>query len=203
MNRDRDEPEHSRTGDGPAGQAPTEVGPDRGQTFDAAHATLNRMRMMAESRGETRIDAQRAAAIAERQAEARAKRAKRTQSAMYDDGRDPQELGSVLGRLVRNRGWTSPVAVGSVMSRWAELVGPQVASHCRPESFEGTTVVVRCDSSSWATQMRLLSHSILKSFDEKLGPGIVTRIEVLGPLAPSWRKGRRTVEGRGPRDTYG
>ncbi|GAA3706366.1 hypothetical protein GCM10022377_20110 [Zhihengliuella alba] len=203
MNRDRDEQQDGGGGEAAGGQSPAGAGPDRGQTFDAAHATLNRMRMMAENRGEARIDAKRAAAMAERQAAARAKRSKRTESAMYDDGRDPQELGSVLGRLVRNRGWTSPVAVGSVMSRWAELVGPQVATHCKPESFEGTTVVVRCDSSSWATQMRLLSHSILKSFDEKLGPGIVTRIEVLGPLAPSWRRGRRTVEGRGPRDTYG
>ncbi|HET6269685.1 MAG TPA: DUF721 domain-containing protein, partial [Arthrobacter sp.] len=24
-----------------------------------------------------------------------------------------------------------------------------------------------------------------------------------GPAAPSWRKGIRTVNGRGPRDTYG
>ncbi|EBV8528738.1 DUF721 domain-containing protein, partial [Streptococcus agalactiae] len=39
---------------------------------------------------------------------------------------------------------------------------------------------------------------------EALGPGVVTRIEVAGPQAPSWRKGPRTVRGgRGPRDTYG
>ncbi|MER2138161.1 MAG: DUF721 domain-containing protein, partial [Arthrobacter sp.] len=29
------------------------------------------------------------------------------------------------------------------------------------------------------------------------------RIEVIGPAAPNWRKGLRSVKGRGPRDTYG
>ncbi|GHD11323.1 DUF721 domain-containing protein [Zhihengliuella salsuginis] len=171
--------------------------------FDAAHAMLNRMRLIAESRGEARIDAKRAAAIADRQASAKARRAKRTESAMYDNGRDPLGVGAVMDRLVRNRGWTSPVAVGSVLSEWDALVGPQISAHCRPESFEATTVVVRCDSSSWATQLRLLSHNLLKTFDEKLGHGVVTTIQVLGPQAPSWRRGMRTVEGRGPRDTYG
>ncbi|NUS36045.1 MAG: DUF721 domain-containing protein, partial [Pseudarthrobacter sp.] len=30
-----------------------------------------------------------------------------------------------------------------------------------------------------------------------------TTIQVLGPVAPNWRKGGRSVNGRGPRDTYG
>lgn len=192
MNRDRDE------------QRPvTAHQPSTDPEFDAARAMLNRMRLIAESRGEPRIDAKRAAAIADRQAAARAKRSKRTESAMYDNGRDPLGIGTVMDRLVRNRGWTSPVAVGSVLSEWDALVGPQIAAHCRPESFEASTVVVRCDSSSWATQLRLLSHNLLKTFDEKLGHGVVTSIQVLGPQAPSWRRGRRIVEGRGPRDTYG
>jgi predicted nucleic acid-binding Zn ribbon protein len=62
---------------------------------------------------------------------------------------------------------------------------------------------VRCDSTAWATQLRLLANSLLKTFDEKLGHGVVTVIKVLGPAAPSWRHGARRVAGRGPRDTYG
>ena len=36
-----------------------------------------------------------------------------------------------------------------------------------------------------------------------VGPGVVTELIVLGPVAPSWVKGRRRVPGPGPRDTYG
>lgn len=118
--------------------------------------------------------------------------------------RDPAEVSTVFSRLIRDRGWATPVAVGSVLTRWAELVGPEIALHCRPESFEDSVVRVRTSSTAWATQLRLLTPMLLQKFDDELGPGVVTRLEALGPQAPSWRKGPRTVRGgRGPRDTYG
>lgn len=118
--------------------------------------------------------------------------------------RDPAEVSDVFSRLIRDRGWSTPVAVGSVLTRWAELVGPEIALHCRPESFQDSVVVVRTSSTAWATQLRLLTPVLLQRFDEALGPGVVTRLEALGPQAPSWRRGPRTVRGgRGPRDTYG
>ena len=104
-------------------------------------------------------------------------------------GRDPLGLGKVVGRLVAERGWTSPVAVGSVMADWATLVGPEIAAHCTPESFTDTTLHVRCDSTAWATQLRLLSISLPDKFRTELGDGVVTSIKVLGPAAPNWRKG--------------
>jgi predicted nucleic acid-binding Zn ribbon protein len=89
------------------------------------------------------------------------------------------------------------------MAEWPTLVGPEIAAHCTPESFTDTTLHVRCDSTAWATQLRLLSISLLDKFRTELGDGVVTSIQVLGPAAPNWRKGGRTVNGRGPRDTYG
>jgi predicted nucleic acid-binding Zn ribbon protein len=38
---------------------------------------------------------------------------------------------------------------------------------------------------------------------DEIGPEIVKIVEVLGPRAPSWKHGVRSVKGRGPRDTYG
>ncbi|PYG98880.1 DUF721 domain-containing protein [Arthrobacter stackebrandtii] len=165
---------------------------------DAAQAALNRMRTIAKSRGELRIPRSR---LGEKPV-SKNKR-KPFLDAKYGGGRDPQGLGNVVNRLVSDRGWSSPLAVGSVMSQWDTLVGPDIAAHCQPESFEETTLHIRCDSTSWATQLRLLSSSLLAKFDDLLGRGVVTKIMVLGPAAPSWRKGFRNVKGRGPRDTYG
>jgi predicted nucleic acid-binding Zn ribbon protein len=36
-----------------------------------------------------------------------------------------------------------------------------------------------------------------------VGDGVVTSLRIVGPVAPSWRKGRYHIAGRGPRDTYG
>ncbi len=84
------------------------------------------------------------------------------------------------------------------------MVGGEVAGHCTPESFADGRLVVRTDSTAWATQLRLLAPSLVRRLNEELGHGTVTVIEVLGPHLPTWRKGPRSVrDGRGPRDTYG
>lgn len=118
--------------------------------------------------------------------------------------RDPQPLGSVVRTVILREGWKDPVAVSSVLARWDEIVGPSVAQHSRPEKFENAEVVIRCDSTNYATYLRTMQGYLQQTFDQKLGSGIVTRIRILGPSAPSWKKGPRVAPGgRGPRDTYG
>jgi predicted nucleic acid-binding Zn ribbon protein len=121
------------------------------------------------------------------------------------DDRDPQLLGDAVGRLVTDRGWELSVAVGGVIGRWADVVGPEVAAHCVPESFDEAdgVVTVRAESTAWATQVRMLASVLVRRLNEELGDGTVSRVRVLGPAGPSWRKGRYRVPGRGPRDTYG
>lgn len=125
-------------------------------------------------------------------------------SGAHPDDRDPQLLDNTIGRLIAEQGWGTDVRVHGVFSRWDHLVGREVAQHCRPESYADGKLVVRTDSTAWATQMRLLAPTVLRRLNEELGHGTVTVIDVLGPHGPSWRKGHRSVrDGRGPRDTYG
>lgn len=119
------------------------------------------------------------------------------------DERDPQAVREVLRRLVTEHGWQSQVTAASVMGRWVELVGADVAQRCRPESLQRGELVIAADSTAWATQLRLLAPKLLVRFSSELGPGVVTRIRVHGPAGPSWHRGPLRVTGRGPRDTYG
>jgi len=122
----------------------------------------------------------------------------------HPDDRDPQLLDSTVGRLVEDHGWDVSLRVHGVIGRWPELVGPEVASHATPESFAEGRLVVRTDSTAWATQLTLLAPTVVRRLNEELGHGTVTVIDVQGPRRPSWRKGPRSVrDGRGPRDTYG
>lgn len=119
------------------------------------------------------------------------------------DGRDPQPIGSTVDDLVSERGWSQPIAIGGVEGRWAQIVGADLAAHCTPEEFDAGRLVVRADSTAWATQVRLLSMTLLARLNDDLGAGTVTHLQVLGPKGPSWKKGKLRVKGRGPRDTYG
>ncbi|UFN43009.1 DUF721 domain-containing protein [Nocardioides okcheonensis] len=120
------------------------------------------------------------------------------------DDRDPQLLEQAMGRLIASHGWEVDLRVQGVFGRWAELVGEEVAAHCTPESFDDGRLVVRTDSTAWATQLKLLAPTVVRRLNEDLGHGTVTLIEVLGPHLPTWTKGRLSSrDGRGPRDTYG
>ncbi|MHB8185817.1 MAG: DUF721 domain-containing protein [Dermatophilaceae bacterium] len=118
-------------------------------------------------------------------------------------GRDPSLLGDQMDRLLLDRGWNVDVAVGAVMGRWADIVGPNVAEHCKPVTFSDAVLTVRADSTAWTTQMRLMSSSILGRLEAEVGKDAVTELRVQGPSAPSWNRGPRKSTGPGPRDTYG
>ncbi|QGH68095.1 DUF721 domain-containing protein [Pseudactinotalea sp. HY158] len=118
-------------------------------------------------------------------------------------GRDPESVGDSMDRLSAQLGWRRPLSIAGVIGRWREIVGDQVADHCTPETFIEGKLVVRADSTAWTTQLRLLLPQLERRLAEEIGEGVVTGIQVLGPGGPSWRRGPRSVPGRGPRDTYG
>jgi predicted nucleic acid-binding Zn ribbon protein len=133
----------------------------------------------------------------------RRRRTREARSGARPDDRDPQPLGRAIDRLLADRGWEVDAAVGRVLGRWDSIVGPEVAAHCRPESFTDSVLTVTTDSTAWATQVRLLAPALVRRLNEELGSATVSRVRVLGPAVPSWVRGRLSVRGRGPRDTYG
>lgn len=117
--------------------------------------------------------------------------------------REPAGLGSIIERASHRLGWDGPAAMGSVLAKWHVIVGDDLAEHCHVETFEGRKLQVRCTSTAWAKQLQLLLPHIERRIEEEVGPGVVDQVVVCGPTAPSWRRGRFSVPGRGPRDTYG
>jgi predicted nucleic acid-binding Zn ribbon protein len=91
---------------------------------------------------------------------------------------DPQSLNAAVGGLLSARGWRQRAAVGAVFGGWAEIVGPQLAAHTRPESFDDGELVVSADSAAWATQVRLLAPQLLRRLAEELGTGTVRKVRV-------------------------
>ncbi|MFF1531102.1 DUF721 domain-containing protein [Cellulomonas sp. NPDC058312] len=117
--------------------------------------------------------------------------------------RDPQTVSSTMASLFRDRGWVQEVSVGGVVGRWRDVVGDQIADHCTPETFAEGVLVVRTDSSAWAQQLKMLAPQLVRRLSEDVGEGVVREVRVLGPAGPGFGKGKRSVRGRGARDTWG
>jgi len=116
---------------------------------------------------------------------------------------DAIALGDVLGEMVQSQGWEERLAATRVFTDWAAIVGPEVAQHCKVHEFADGVVHIQADSTAWAKELKLLAPRLVAKLNHELGDGQVLRIDVRGPQAPSWKKGPRSVKGRGPRDTYG
>jgi len=120
------------------------------------------------------------------------------------DERDPQRLSDVLSALLAERGWATPVTEARLFADWAGLVGEDIATHCEPVSLRDGELRVAAQSTAWATQLRLMAPNILAALRAELGPDVVHRLHVTGPVGPTWKHGPRSMHsGRGPRDTYG
>ncbi|MFK0023455.1 DUF721 domain-containing protein [Streptomyces sp. NPDC090798] len=122
------------------------------------------------------------------------------------DGRDPMALGAAINRLLTERGWETPAAVGGVMGRWPQIVGEDLAKHCVPQKYDEDerVLTVQCDSTAWATQLRLLAPQVVARLNQDLGHGTVRLIKVQGPGGPTRRFGPLRAPGStGPGDTYG
>lgn len=119
------------------------------------------------------------------------------------DARDPQSFSAATRDLAQSRGWSKQVAEGSVLGQWSTVVGDQIADHAIPTSLRDGVLTVSAESTAWATQLRMVQAQLLAKIAAAVGDGVVTTMKIQGPVAPSWRKGNRSVPGRGPRDTYG
>ena len=119
------------------------------------------------------------------------------------DARDPVLFGSAIQRLIAEKGWEDTTTAAGVLANWEKVVGDEIADHCRPVSLVDGELVLVAESTAWATQLRLLTKTLLVKVREHAGEGVAKKIVVRGPAQPDWRKGPRRVQGRGPRDTYG
>ena len=115
---------------------------------------------------------------------------------------EPKAVADLINELVNDRDWQGGLSESEIFIKWREIVGDEIANRCEPVEIKNQKLVIQCSSTAWATQLNLVKTQVLQSI-QKITPSI-SDLEILGPNAPSWRKGLRSVQGsKGPRDTYG
>jgi predicted nucleic acid-binding Zn ribbon protein len=121
----------------------------------------------------------------------------------FSPGRDPRGLDAVLDNLTHELGWKAPLAQSDVIVGWPELVGPDIAARTIPLGISENVLTVQCESTAWATQLKLMSTDVLTKLIQTYPESGISAIRFQGPNAPSWKRGPKSIPGRGPRDTYG
>ena len=105
---------------------------------------------------------------------------------------------SVTSDVARSRGWSDGwprERCSGAGRRWSASRSPPTRR--RPRCNEGV-LTVSAESTAWATQLRMVQAQLLAKIAAAVGDGVVTSLKIVGPAAPSWRKGRYHIAGRGP-----
>ncbi len=120
------------------------------------------------------------------------------------DNGGPELISELVSNLIQERDWKSGIAEGTLYTIWPTIVGSDIAAHTTPLSILDGVLTVQTSSTAWATQLTLVSNELLATVQKSASGALVETLVFIGPHAPNWKKGIRTIRGaRGPRDTYG
>ena len=95
-----------------------------------------------------------------------------------DDDLGATPIAHALERVARRLGAPGVAELTRVRRAWADAVGGDIADHARPSALADGVLTVTVDDPAWATQLRFLATDLAASVDARVGPGLVTRIEV-------------------------
>ncbi|MCU1527366.1 MAG: hypothetical protein JWP75_1129 [Frondihabitans sp.] len=121
----------------------------------------------------------------------------------FGSGRDPRGISDVILGVTTELGWNSTLAQSDLMAAWPQIVGEDLSGHSTLVAIEDGTLTVQCESTAWATQLRLMRAQVTTAIITTYPEAGIESIRFLGPNTPTWKRGPRSVPGRGPRDTYG
>ena len=117
---------------------------------------------------------------------------------------DPQKISNILDELIETRDWQKGIAEGNLFTDWREIVGAEIADHSSPITLYEGKLTIQTSSTAWSTQLRLMNDQILRKIQQSAPGAVVEELNIIGPHAPSWKRGLRTIRGaQGPRDTFG
>jgi len=98
----------------------------------------------------------------------------------------PQPISRILEGALRQYGLHERLAERSVLQKWSEVVGDEIAAHSRAVDLVDGVLVIEADHGAWRQELTLLMPMIVTKFNEMCGAGTVTEIQ--------WRD--RPVRGR-------
>lgn len=86
---------------------------------------------------------------------------------------------SALDSLASTMGLTDVDSINALFVDWPEIVGEQLAEHCKPRSLRDQKLTIEASDQQWATELTWMRPIIIERCCEALGADSVTEVRVL------------------------
>lgn len=110
--------------------------------------------------------------------------------------RDPQLIGDALDEFVDSVGWRQPKALANLHAKFTSVVGEETSAHVVIERFESGELILRADSTSWATQLKYLTPVLLEKLQTAAPELQIQSVKVLPPTVRKTPGAWRVREGK-------
>lgn len=80
-----------------------------------------------------------------------------------------QPVGNLVGKVLGELGLDGVALAHRIGAAWPEIVGPQVAAHCRPLGLRAGVLELEVDSPVWSQQLQLRKTELLERLSETFG----------------------------------
>jgi predicted nucleic acid-binding Zn ribbon protein len=74
----------------------------------------------------------------------------------------PQLVGDLVSGFLERSGLAAKVEAATVITDWAELVGPQIAAVTRAQRLSGQTLFVAVTTSAWMMELTLMKADLMR-----------------------------------------
>lgn len=81
----------------------------------------------------------------------------------------PTAVGDLIDQVLGDLGLASVAKAHQIGARWKEIVGAQVAAHCRPLGLRGEVLEIEVDSPVWSQQLQLRKPELLAALERVMG----------------------------------
>jgi len=81
-----------------------------------------------------------------------------------------EPVGDLVSKVLGDLGLDGVALAHRVGAQWSEIVGEQIAAHCRPLGIRAGVLELEVDSPVWSQQLQLRKTDLLAKLEEHLGP---------------------------------
>jgi predicted nucleic acid-binding Zn ribbon protein len=101
----------------------------------------------------------------------------------------PRPVSEGIERVLRHLGAPSADVLTTIVTRWPEIVGEQIAGRAVPVTVHDGRLTIRVEDPAWASQLRWLEQEVVDRIGALVGRDVVNAIEVrVGEAKPGRRR---------------
>ncbi len=93
-----------------------------------------------------------------------------------------EDIGSIIGSVVDKMELNKKLRVSNVFNHWKDIVGPEISKKSKPQKLVRKTLYVSVTTSTWASELSLMSEKLIEKVNSFIGEDAVKAIRFKADL---------------------